>query len=575
MEIEVLARALPMFVGIVLAAVSGASASAIEDSGVDPDLEEPGHGRDRTEIGGVHMREGSRIQASQLAVGVLVLGGLLGCGETDLAYLDQPPWEAAAPGALGFRGYSDPEGKITACGNCHPGSQAQWAGTAHAGAWETLQASGHAEASCEPCHSVSDRGNATTDPNVGFAASSDPRFVDVQCENCHGPAVQHLANPAGPKPLPAFEAARSSGNGCGECHQGAHQPFVEEWSLSAHGLGPNTEYAGEQGDSCAQCHEGQRALALKFGVEATYLETGDGKLRTITCVVCHAAHGSPYDAQLRASIDVPTRDNLCMRCHARSGTPWSSHGPHAAQGLLLLDEDVGYRPPGFSFPDARERNNHGPDNNPRLCVTCHVARRTITDENGNFLLESVGHTFQAASCTDSEGRPVVGKGCSPEARTFAACVGSGCHGGEWSARDAYVRARNRLNVLLDELWADIDGDHVLEATDHGLLPQVIALGFAADLDPDDSTMNPAKGAMWNAMLAWTDDRTQWSDGEVGGVHFSSHPNSGNGAHNPHLLEALLLASIRDVRESYGAAPSPAFDATPQLTGNQFPNPNQD
>ncbi|MGD2122182.1 MAG: cytochrome c3 family protein, partial [Gemmatimonadota bacterium] len=281
-------------------------------------------------------------------------------------------------------------------------------------------------------------------------------------------------------------------------------------------------------------------------------------------VVCHAAHGSPYDGQLRASIQQPTRDHLCMRCHTRSGTPWSSRGPHAAQGLLLLDEDVGYRPPGFSFPNARSRNNHGPDNNPQLCTTCHVARLTVTDPGGGFLLESVGHTFQAASCLDSEGRPVVRDDCPPEERTFAGCLGSGCHGGEWSARNAYVRVRNRLNVLLDQLWEDSDGDRVLEASDGGVLPQVLDLGHGEDLDLEDPTVTPAKGAMWNAMLAWTDDRPQWSDGEINGIPFSSHPNSGNGVHNPHLLEALLLASIGHVRDTYGARPSPGFDLTPRL-----------
>jgi hypothetical protein len=113
-----------------------------------------------------------------------------------------------------------------------------------------------------------------------------------------------------------------------------------------------------------------------------------------------------------------------------------------------------------------------------------------------------------------------------------------------------VKIRNRLNVLLDELWADTDGDRVLEETDGGVLPQVITAGFESDLDPTDGAMNPAKGALWNAMLAWTDDRPQWSGGEVAGGSFSSHPNSGNGVHNPHLLEALLLASIGEVRSHY-------------------------
>jgi hypothetical protein len=96
----------------------------------------------------------------------------------------------------------------------------------------------------------------------------------------------------------------------------------------------------------------------------------------------------------------------------------------------------------------------------------------------------------------------------------------------------------------------------MDATDGGLLPQVIEKGFEADMDPTDPTMTPAKGALWNAMLAWTDDRTHWSDGEVAGGHFSSHPNSGNSVHNPHLLEALLLASIAEVRSSYRLPPNP-------------------
>jgi len=123
-----------------------------------------------------------------------------------------------------------------------------------------------------------------------------------------------------------------------------------------------------------------------------------------------------------------------------------------------------------------------------------------------------------------------------------------------------------MNSLLDELWADTDGDHVMEAIDGGLLPEVIAMGFEADLDPDDPTVTPAKGAMWNAMLAWTDDRTHWSDGEVAGGHFSSHPNSGNGVHNPHLLEELLLASIGDVRSVYGLQPSPGEPQQDQAGG---------
>jgi predicted CXXCH cytochrome family protein len=510
--------------------------------------------------------------ALSLPLGLVLLGGLSGCIDEGALYPDQPAWSQSNDPALGFLGYSDPATKTPTCWSCHPGLQAGWQETAHADAWATLQNSGHAADYCEPCHTVSSLGNASTNPDAGFAATREQRYQDVQCESCHGPGLLHMSNPAATQPRASFEAGTDLENGCGECHEGTHHPFVEQWALSAHGAGPNTEYASGVSESCMACHEGQRALEVTFGVDADYLEKGDGELRTITCVVCHDPHGSPYSAQLRASVDIPTEDHLCMRCHARTGTPWSSHGPHAAQGLLLFGENVGYVPPGFSFPDKENRNNHGPRNNPRLCTTCHVSRMTVTDDSGNFLLESVGHSFEAVSCLDSEGLPVPGGDCSPSERTFVSCATVGCHGSESGARDAYIRIRGRLNALLDQLWLDTDGDHVMEATDGGLLPRVIGKGFESDLDPTDPTINPAKGALWNAMLAWTHDRPQWSDGEVAGGHFSSHPNSGNGVHNPHLLEALLLASLKDVRDSYGLQPASGEDLSGLASGGvDLPN----
>lgn len=521
------------------------------------------------------MKKGWRNKTSQLATGALVLGGLLGCVDRGVVYVEQPRWDQTADEALGFLGYADVEAKLTACGNCHAGTQAEWEETAHAGAWATLQGSGDAADYCEGCHTVGHLGSVASDPDAGFATARETRYVDVQCESCHGPGLEHVSNPVAIKPLASFEAAVDAQNGCGECHEGTHHPFVEQWAESAHGAGPHTEYASNISSSCKACHEGQAALEVTFGVSTSYLESGDGELRTLTCVVCHDPHGSEHGGQLRASIEVPTNEHLCMRCHTNNGTPWSSRGPHAAQGLLLVGEDVGYLPPGFTPPDPRTRQSHGPRNNPRMCATCHVSRLTVTDAAGEFVLESVGHTFEAVSCLDSEGLPVAGGDCTLQDRTFGACVASGCHGSESLARSAYSRGWNRINSLLDLLWADTDEDHVMEATDGGILPEVIAMGFESDLDPDSPEVTPAKGALWNGMLAWTDDRSHWSDGEVAGAHFSSHPNSGNGVHNPHFLEALLLASIGHVRDAYGVAPSPPFDPNPQLTGSSSNDPTRE
>lgn len=501
-------------------------------------------------MGSLHMKTGWGRSVTSLAVAALLLGGVSGCMDEGALYVEQPPWEDGFLEASSFLGYSDVENKITACGQCHPGLQAEWAGTAHADAWNGLQDSGSAAPYCEACHSVSALGNSVTDPQVGWLATGDHRLVDVQCESCHGPGLEHVSYPASVQPLASLDAAAGGTNGCGECHDGTHHPYTSQWAESAHGLGPNTGYAGGRA-ACAPCHEGRAALEVTFGTKSTYLEKDGQELLTITCAVCHDPHGSGIGGQLRAPIDLPTPDNLCMRCHSRTGTPWSSRGPHAAQGPLVLAQGVGYVPQGSSLDLSIIPNPHGAPNNRSLCATCHVDRRTVTDAGGNFLLESVGHTFEAISCLDPDGLPVAGGDCAVTERTFAGCTGSGCHATEASARNAYLRIQTRLNYLLDQLWADTNSNGILEAADAGLLPQVLAKGLGSELDPGSSTVTPAKGAIWNAMLAWTHDRPHWSDGQVGGVAFSSHPSSGNGVHNPHLLEALLLASIGDVRSAYG------------------------
>jgi predicted CXXCH cytochrome family protein len=496
------------------------------------------------------MKTGSRSNVPRAVLTAFLIGGAWGCQDVGSVYVEQPDWDQAPAEALGFLGYDMSQPGQTQCGNCHAEPQAEWEETAHAGAWGGLQSSGHAASYCEGCHTVGSLGNGVTDANVGWAATQDPRFHDVQCESCHGPGLDHVANPAATQPLASFEAAVDAKNGCGECHEGSHHPFVEQWAESAHGEGPHVEYAGGR-SSCAPCHEGQAALAQTFGVDTEYLEKGDGQLRSITCVVCHDPHGSAYDGQLRASIDVPDESNLCMRCHTRRGEPWSSHGPHAAQGLLILGQDVGYIPEGFDRDIGDFPNPHGPRTNKGLCATCHVQELTVTDASGNFLLESVGHSFEATSCLDEQGLPEAGGNCDVEDRTFGSCATSGCHGSESLARTRYLVLQDRLNTLLDELWEDSNGNHAIDATDGGLLAQLVARGMYAEMNPTTSTVTPAKGAMWNALLAWTDDRSHWADGTVGEWHFGSHPSSGNGVHNPHLLEALLLASIGEVREAYG------------------------
>jgi predicted CXXCH cytochrome family protein len=414
----------------------------------------------------------------------------------------------------------------------------------------------------------------------------DSSYFDVQCESCHGPGLPHVEDPATVKPLASIaidSILDAATNGCGECHVGEHHPFVEQWAESKHGYGGEA-YIEEGGNAtCAPCHEGRTAIASKMGVQSNYLEkdiAGAAGYQPIVCSVCHDPHSKANDGQLRRSISAPTRDNLCVSCHSRQGAPGTStrRGPHAAQGLLVIDESVGWLPPGFAYDTGSIAGSHGTEANPRLCASCHVQFKTITDASNNFLLQSVGHLFEAIPCTDANGEPVPGP-CTEDQRDFSACAVSGCHGSVEGAKIAFDVVKDRLNGLTDALWAD-DGDARMETTDGGLLPKILAQSVGAnrlnEMNLYKAPLTPAEGAIWNAQLAFTHDREYWSGFTIAGQYSCSaanctasdslntaHKSSGEGAHNPFLLEALLLSSINYLQTYYNVL-APPVDLTPRL-----------
>jgi len=473
----------------------------------------------------------------------------MSCTDDGIAF-DEPSL-SLADSAGGLLGYLTESSKRSPCGNCHGEFQAKWVASGHAGAWATLQASSDASESCEGCHSLTELGNVLVEP-AGHNVVPDTKYTDVQCESCHGPDREHPAHPFATQPLASILAGSDLTNGCGECHAWSRSPALLEWSESRH-ASPSSYAAGR--DGCAQCHEGKEALSVKFGSTANYLEKTDTDgLAPITCAVCHDPHGSDNDAQLRASIRTGSEDNLCVRCHNRIAVPPSSHGPHAAQGPLVLGLEVGWIPPNFdtSLPTVA---THGSDGvNERLCVTCHVV--AFDDETND--VHSTGHTFRAAACLDELGLPTDGP-CDNSERDFRACVGSGCHATEADALDRYEWLGTRLNNLLDAIWFDTDADGRIDVSDAGLLPRVVALGDTTELDLSDETVTVAEGVLWNAQLAHTSDRPWFGDGEVFGATFSAHRSSGNGVHNGFYLRRLLTASIEALVDEYDLTAVSAAD----------------
>ncbi len=465
---------------------------------------------------------------------------------TDTVYRDRPPFNPPPDAASGFLGYFSADDGQTTCGNCHVDHQGDWAKHGHSDAYATLVNSGHAQSFCYGCHTVSELGNAVDVP-AGWNVAQDKAYHDVQCESCHGPGETHVTTPdASAAPLASIFADTGAGGAgtCAECHTGVHHPFVEQWRVSRHGI-PNTHTISS---SCVPCHEG-RGVLKAWGVTSNYIEKNDvldtTNVMPITCSVCHDPHGNGAPGQLRFPVDDPTLDgNLCMKCHSRRFEPVTTSntsGPHGPQGPALLGT-AGWWPTGTdTTPQA---TSHGdPTLNPRLCAGCHVATFTVNDTAGAFQLQSTGHLFRPIPCADVNGNPLPGSDntCAYDAasRNWSTCTTSGCHSTPAQAANALAASRAVLQVLVDQLWIDTDGDRRVDsATDGGFLSLVATTEF----NTTDAALSVAEGALYNVQL--------W------GENFANHPDKSFGTHNPFLAQRQLAATITAMRAQYPFLPAP-------------------
>jgi predicted CXXCH cytochrome family protein len=463
------------------------------------------------------------------AVHLLLLLGLAVAGgcDTQIVYRNSPVYEEPPAGAGDFLGYSSVSDKRTVCGNCHIGKQREWQQTAHAQAWEKLQNSGGSTPVCQECHSVSSLGNLLTEKAVGWPGTQNARYQDVQCESCHGPGLTHVTNPdaRGTKPLAAIAVGADLSRGCGECHSGVHRPYAEEWASSLHS---RVVASRATNVSCIGCHEAKGVLQA-WGVKSTFMEeSATGDHMAITCAVCHDPHDSRHQGQLRFPLDAPSiEQNLCMKCHNRRGTPnlaSASQGPHSPEGPLLLGE-AGWIPPNFEHAPGALVGSHGSDRNPKLCATCHVTSYEVRDAlTDQFTFRATGHSFQAIPCVDENGIPTGERNCTLTQRSFRSC--EGCHLTETAARTALSVAEQRINRYAGEIA--------------GMLPRIPS----AEFSNTDNRYTTGEGARFNMLLA---------------------QKKGSIAHNPFLLEALLLASIRQIEIDYGIRPGASVSLDAQLT----------
>jgi predicted CXXCH cytochrome family protein len=475
---------------------------------------------------------------SGLFTALLMTGALSGCADDKIVYRDRPLFETPAATAAGFIGYQSTTSKTPTCGACHVEVLGEWKETKHANAWATLQANAGKKGYCEACHSVNNNGNGAADTLSGWRTTKDARYQDVQCESCHGPGTTHISNPTKANvPLVSMKAGSGFSNGCGSCHSGVHNPFIDEWKLSGHGtlaLSKGSAWrASADSAYCQGCHTGQGALK-NWGIASrtNYKEKakGPGDTLTITCAICHDPHAKDNPAQLRYSISVNnTEQNLCMKCHNRRSVPdpTSSRGAHSPEGALLTGE-FGWQPPGMEIPAGvgKITTTHGSVANPRLCAGCHVAKYTVTDATGAFSQNVTGHRFLPTPCVDANGAPTVaqpaaGANCAgTSTRSFRSCATSGCHGSQAAAANAELVAENRVKALAIEV---------------NRLVALVKIQRPTEFSTTDNKITTAEGANFNSASVYN---------ATTGVPTAAV------IHNPYLVEALLTASIAQLKKDY-------------------------
>lgn len=287
--------------------------------------------------------------------------------------------------ALKYVGYTDGVNRNPSCVQCHQETTFGWRLTGHADALTTIQESDHAASYCYPCHTT---GWDTSDSLYGAddawaAATSDTMmYRDVQCESCHGPGSQHN-NPYLDSPTDVLMPVDSElwdADLCGECHDGTHHPYAEEWALSAH-AGSDQSAGGfvATNPSCTECH-----VAQSFERWVTSGSTGyvADSPQPITCQACHTAHSNDNPGQLRLPLG---QNVICAKCHNAHGAEPGDSVHHATWEVFTGTLDFEY--PGETYVNSAHTTALAEE----ACVACHVYQTPYVSESVPM---KTGHTFE-------------------------------------------------------------------------------------------------------------------------------------------------------------------------------------
>ncbi len=431
----------------------------------------------------------------------------------------------------------------TNCKTCHPNMVAEWSKTGHANILTeeidnltTPDVATHYSESCIRCHTtgyylppytgsggfadaqakasykfptfqqIDAAGKKTGPSNYAAMPDSVKAMANIQCENCHGPATDHVKNGA-----TAMDVSFSN-DVCNACHAagGNHTKGIE-LQYSGHSNASAAAFTtpvGPAEQACVRCHSGKGYVSFLAAVDPKTGKSNqaawNNEAETIGCSTCHDPHSEKNAFQLRVvgkPVDVPFSPKdvglsaTCEECHNSRVTDAqvaAGSTPHYSDAADLLS-DTG----GVTYGATMVNSPHGavvgaapiPDpadatgktmlyggNVPGPCVTCHMAPVLNDSKDPNYL--KVGsHSFNMTSPDGKLDYAVSCKSCHGTVTDFNLKAKA-----DYDGNGKVEGDQDEVKGLLNVLWKAMT-DKGVKKNDAGYPYATLPKGADGKVDP--------------------------------------------------------------------------------------------
>jgi predicted CXXCH cytochrome family protein len=362
---------------------------------------------------------------------------------------------------LGTGNGSEPEAR--SCASCHQtggiGSPKYdtYKNTLHAVAYDSLKF--ELTYDCLSCHNTGWKPNLIVygaDEYIKKDTTQNPNYVitnvtafnrvkNVGCEACHSPFGIKNTLPTSPSDTlilgarhwdrgPDYQFINPnkpdwSAQLCGQCHQGVHNPYLDEWQQSVHAHS-NISFVVTN-KACVRCHVAQNFVLWASNPQTyrdTILVTGIDVM-PLTCVACHDPHAKNNQHQLRFAIT--PQSTICDQCHNNADTIIINSTPHQTTSKVLTGSPLF----GYQYPSETYINSAHTYAATERCVNCHVYASPFNGQTS-----ATGHSFYP--------RTEACKSCHPD---FYTVVDTSNHNKMFDYRGTQSRTDSLINVLQSQL----------------------------------------------------------------------------------------------------------------------------